>query len=107
MTFVLPGQQVIVASDVTQHALDRVLTATGAIGFEAPDGTVSMLVDNLPEGGTVKVVVPAWLGEPVATQVCQPAAAPAWKGWQRPTCEKACCWNHTPPRCKTSRLHVS
>lgn len=44
---------------LTQRSLSSIITTTGTIGFLTARGTVSQEVEDLPEGGTVELVVPA------------------------------------------------
>ncbi len=69
VTFLTSGEYCPwVAIHVTQFHLDNILQQMGAVGFAVGDGAVSLSVEDLPEGGTVQLVLPD--EPPLATQVC-------------------------------------
>lgn len=75
------GNSVLPYSHVTQRVLNNIITMEGARGFVTADGRISQQVEDLPEAGTVQLVLQD--DPPLAKQV-RPAAAgsrcPACKG---------------------------
>lgn len=72
----MPGQEPRRFISLTQAGLDEYLRLKGAEGFDAGGGNVSRLLADLPDGGTVDLVLPAEL--PLEMQVrpwlaCRPA----------------------------------
>lgn len=68
VTFLVPGQNPLCVAHVRQRDLDGILAVAGAYGFEMPGGApVSRSLDDLPEGGTVQLVLPS--DPPMAEQV--------------------------------------
>ncbi|KAI7843321.1 hypothetical protein COHA_003021 [Chlorella ohadii] len=62
VTLLVPGwPEPALFVNVTQRCLYSILSNAGALGFETADGGVSLSVDDLPEGGTVKLVLPSSL----------------------------------------------
>lgn len=55
--FLIPGHPPLRTAHVTQRMLNSMLIQIGAVGFEMADGRVSQDLEDLPEGGTVTVVM--------------------------------------------------
>lgn len=58
VTFVVPEQGIYQIIKVTQSDLADILDKFGALGFEVAGGAISRRLEDLPEGGTVRVVMP-------------------------------------------------
>ncbi len=79
--FVVSGNGAMPFAHVSQGDLDNILTVYGACGFVTANGRISRMLEDLPEGGTVKLVLPE--DPPLTTQACPGAACnrcPACKG---------------------------
>ena len=67
VTFKAHGKEARPYARVTQSYLNSILAVKGAEGFWRPDGWISRDVEDLPEGGTVTLVLPD--DPPLTTQV--------------------------------------
>lgn len=72
VAFADPRGSTLTAVHVTQRDLDSLLSKLNALGFELEGGELSQRLEDLPEGGTVTLVLPE--EPPLATQV-RPGAA--------------------------------
>lgn len=96
VNFAVPGQEGLYrAEHVVQRDLDAILATLGALGFENPSGAISRRLEDLPEGGTVNLVMPR--EPPLATQV-RPwfACRRRWSAFKgrvgHVCCTNACRW---------------
>lgn len=70
---------------LSQRDLDSILKLLGALGFELADGGCTRRLEYLPEGGTVRLVMPF---EPSHTEQVRPTGCPApfIHRWLTPRC---------------------
>ena len=71
---------------VTQRHLHAIMETTGTVGFELADGSISRRKKDLPEGGAVKLVLPA--EHPWAIQV-RPWCSAGLQTGEEPACQSA------------------
>ncbi len=83
VTLLVPGwPEPALFVNVTQRCLYSILSHAGALGFETAGGGVSLSVEDLPEGGTAKLVLPSSLlpsDHPRAKQVRPGCSSPPAK----------------------------
>lgn len=72
VTSLVPQQGEYHRSEVTQRGLYSILRKFGALGFEVAGGAISQQLEDLPEGGTVKLVVLPPRPDPLEAQVWPP-----------------------------------
>lgn len=75
ITFRVPGKAPRVFKRLTQADLEAFLQLRGADGFDAGDGKVSRRLGDLPQAGTVDLVLPE--EPPIGKQVCNWASLEA------------------------------